>query len=165
MIHLTWVSAVNRGKREDYDTDDTGEALAQAARKWWGSTGTDYPQESLVVCLVIERDNNEMTHAAVLEAIRDIEEIEHARQVYSGGPIMRVREGALSAERTPTRPPAPAKAVRFSPEEPLDNWLLLLDAKRAAVKLLWDKRAMLPEHSEEIVDDVIEALREAKAIP
>lgn len=31
-------------------------------------------------------------------------------------------------------------------------------AREAAVKLLWDKRAMLPEHSEEIVEDVIDAV-------
>lgn len=30
-------------------------------------------------------------------------------------------------------------------------------AREAAVKLLWDKRAMLPEHSEEIVEDVLAA--------
>lgn len=29
--------------------------------------------------------------------------------------------------------------------------------KQAAITLLWDKRAMLPEHSEEIVDDVLDA--------
>lgn len=30
-----------------------------------------------------------------------------------------------------------------------------IEAREAAVKLLWDKRSMLPEHSEEIVVDVI----------
>lgn len=30
-------------------------------------------------------------------------------------------------------------------------------AREAAVKLLWDKRSMLPEHSEEIVEDVLTA--------
>lgn len=31
-------------------------------------------------------------------------------------------------------------------------------ARDAAVKLLWDKRSMLPEHSEEIIEDVIDAV-------
>ena len=30
-------------------------------------------------------------------------------------------------------------------------------ARQAAIKALWDKRSMLPEHSEELVDDVLAA--------
>ena len=33
--------------------------------------------------------------------------------------------------------------------------------KQAAIKLLWDKRSMLPENSEEIVDDVLDIVEEA----
>ncbi len=32
------------------------------------------------------------------------------------------------------------------------------DLRTAATKVLWDKRSMLPEHSEEIVDDVLDAV-------
>ena len=37
----------------------------------------------------------------------------------------------------------------------LETWQLPREAVQAAVKLLWDKRAMLPETSEEIVEDVL----------
>jgi hypothetical protein len=32
------------------------------------------------------------------------------------------------------------------------------DLRTAATKVLWDKRSMMPEHSEEIVDDVLDAV-------
>jgi hypothetical protein len=37
----------------------------------------------------------------------------------------------------------------------IEHWQLPRDAVQAAIKLLWDKRSMLPEHSEEIVEDVL----------
>jgi hypothetical protein len=37
----------------------------------------------------------------------------------------------------------------------IDHYQLPPEAVQAAVKLLWDKRSMLPENSEEIVEDVL----------
>jgi hypothetical protein len=39
--------------------------------------------------------------------------------------------------------------------DPIDHYQLPREAVQAAVKLLWDKRSMLPENSEEIVEDVL----------
>lgn len=37
----------------------------------------------------------------------------------------------------------------------IDHYQLPQEAVQAAIKLLWDKRSMLPENSEEIVEDVL----------
>jgi hypothetical protein len=37
----------------------------------------------------------------------------------------------------------------------IEAWMLPQQAVQAAVKRLWDKRSMLPEHTEEIVKDVL----------
>lgn len=45
-------------------------------------------------------------------------------------------------------------AASFPYRQPIEEARL---AREAAVKVLWDKRGMLPENTEEIVDDVLAA--------
>jgi hypothetical protein len=40
-------------------------------------------------------------------------------------------------------------------EPQIESWMLPRQAVQAAVKPLWDKLSMLPEHTEEIVKDVL----------
>lgn len=76
------------------------------------------------------------------EAATVQEEIEHMNGVHPQIVTERLREAGFGWD----------EIARISP---IDRRQIPREAVQAAVKLLWDKRAMLPENSEEIVEDVL----------
>lgn len=80
MIHVTFVADTVRGNRRSFDTDDAGEAITEAASKWYGESGREYPRESAVFCVVIERDGATVSRAEVAKILRQTASMEEMRQ-------------------------------------------------------------------------------------
>lgn len=81
MIHLTFVSENVRGSRQAYDTDHAGEALTEAVARWYAS-GDEHPRETVVFCVVVERDAHELSRAQVAEKVEEIGRMERTRALF-----------------------------------------------------------------------------------
>lgn len=76
MIALTFTTSNIRAAREEFDTDDLGEALAQFGHKHFGS---DDRLDTWVFALAVERGDARLSRDEIAQKLADLARIEEFR--------------------------------------------------------------------------------------
>ena len=79
MIRITFISSSHRSAPKEYDTDDAQAALSAEVAKWYADSGTEYPTETALLAVLIERDDHRLDGYAVCRELHEIESMERMR--------------------------------------------------------------------------------------